>query len=85
MCDEINKRSKETLLAFAITAVPTGLYIVDKEGVEGLSNALITAALVGGIVAGGFYFSRCGFSLVGCTGQTLGGAVCSAWDIFRLK
>lgn len=83
MCDEANARTKKTLLAFAITSVPTGLFIFDKEGVEGLGNALFTSAIVGAIAAGGYYFYECGFSLLGCAGQTIGGAACSVIDIFR--
>jgi hypothetical protein len=85
LCAESNRRTRESLLAFAVTSVPTGLYIVSKDGIEAIPNALLTAAVVGGVVAGTFYFYKCGFSLTGCAAQSVGGVACSAIDMLTFK
>jgi hypothetical protein len=85
LCHETNRRNRETLLAFAVTSVPTGLYIVSKGGIEAAPSALITGAVVGGVVAGAFYFYQCGFSLTGCATQSVGGVACGVIDMFTFK
>ena len=76
LCDKTNERNSKTLLIAACTGVPTFAFVLINEGNP--VDAVMGGAVVAAICAGGYYFYKCDFNLVGCGFQGVSSVGCGA-------